>query len=70
MREQHLDFLPLATRDLIRLGLGEVANQLACAFMDLVQRPKPVLIKLVQRRIGTIDPVEHSEFQLCHRVIW
>src|SRR5262249_33448220 len=37
MREQHLDFLPLAARGLVRLGLGDVAGQVACAFMDRAQ---------------------------------
>jgi len=37
MGEQHLDFLPLAARGFVRLGLGDVAGEVACAFMDRAQ---------------------------------
>ena len=37
MREQHLNLLPLAARGLVGLGLGDVAGQVARAFMDRAQ---------------------------------
>jgi hypothetical protein len=37
MREQHLELFPLAARGLVRLGLGDTACGVACAFVDRAQ---------------------------------